>query len=88
MWESRYIWLPIEIDEDKKSLEVQWHDVYDLDVKTGEVTPINGTTYYGKDTTTTGNAYKQEATFGSDSVIVTGIYSNDSKVTFSGIEGS
>ena len=32
LWESRYIWLPIEIDEKKKSLEVVWNDVYDLDV--------------------------------------------------------
>ena len=32
LWESRYIWLPMDIDEKKKSLEVVWHDVYDLDV--------------------------------------------------------
>lgn len=88
LWESRYIWLPMEIDEDKKSLEVKWHDIYDLDVKTGEITPINGTAYYGKDATTSGNAFKQEASFASEGVIVTGIYGNDSKVTFSGIEGS
>ncbi|OAL54084.1 Arabinanase/levansucrase/invertase [Pyrenochaeta sp. DS3sAY3a] len=88
LWESRYIWLPMEIDEEKKSLAVKWHDVYDLDVKTGEVTPINGTTYYGKDATTTGNAFLQEATFGSHGVIATGIVGNDSKVSFSGIEGS
>ena len=88
LWESRYIWLPLEIDEEKKSVELKWYDVYDLDVKTGEVTAINGTTYYGKDATTTGDAYHQEATFGSDGIIVTGIYGNDSKVTFSNIEGT
>lgn len=88
LWESRYIWLPMEIDEEKKSLAVKWHDVYDLDVKTGEVTPINGTTYYGKDATTTGDAFLQEASFGSHGVIATGIVGNDSKVSFSGIEGS
>ncbi|QDS69413.1 hypothetical protein FKW77_005091 [Venturia effusa] len=87
LWESRCIWLPMEIDEEKKSLKLQWHDVYDLNVKTGKVTPITGTTYYGKDATTTGNAFKQEATFGSHGIIVTGIYGNDSKVSFSGIEG-
>jgi hypothetical protein len=32
LWESRYIWLPMEIDDKKKTLEVVWHDVYDLDM--------------------------------------------------------
>lgn len=31
IWESRYIWLPIAIDEKEKNLELVWHDVYDLD---------------------------------------------------------
>lgn len=88
LWESRYIWLPIEIDEDKKSLELKWHDIYDLDVKTGEVTPINGTTYYSKDAVTSGAAFHQEATFASASVITTGIYGNDSTVTFHNITGT
>ena len=88
LWESRYIWLPISIDEDKKSLQLDWHDVYDLNVKTGDVTPITGETYYGADATTSGSAFKQEAAFGSHGVIVTGIYGNDSKVTFSGIRGT
>jgi hypothetical protein len=88
LWESRYIWLPLSIDEDKKSLELQWHDVYDLDVKTGEVTPINGTTYSSKNATTSGDAFHQEATFGSDSLITTGIYGNDSTVTFRNVVGA
>ena len=88
LWESRYIWLPLEINEEKKSVELKWYDVYDLDVETGEVTQINGATYYNKNATTTGDAYHQEATFGSDGTILTGIYGNDSKVTFSNIEGS
>lgn len=29
--------------------------------KTGDVTPIQGKTYYGKDATTRGDAWKQEA---------------------------
>jgi len=29
LWESRYIWLPMEIDDKKKTLDVIWHDVYD-----------------------------------------------------------
>lgn len=32
LWESRYIWLPMEIDDKKKTLELVWHDVYDLNV--------------------------------------------------------
>lgn len=32
LWESRYIWLPMEIDERKKTLDLVWHDVYDLNV--------------------------------------------------------
>ncbi|KAH7080140.1 glycosyl hydrolase [Paraphoma chrysanthemicola] len=88
LWESRYIWLPICIDEEGKSLEIEWHDIYDLDVKTGEVTPINGTTYYSRNATTTGNAFHQEANFASHHVIATGINGNDSKVTFHNIAGT
>jgi len=32
LWEARYIWLPIEIDDKKKDLSVVWQDVYDLNV--------------------------------------------------------
>ncbi|KAK1709833.1 glycosyl hydrolase family 43 protein [Colletotrichum lupini] len=89
LWESRYIWLPLVIDDEKKSVHVEWHDVYDLDVKTGVVTPIEGTPYYAHDSATTaGAAFKQEATFASGGSIVTGIYGNDSTVTFTGIQGA
>lgn len=62
--------------------------MYDLNVKTGEWRPIQGKAYYGKDATTAGDAYHQEANFASGGVIATGIYGNDSTVTFSGIEGT
>ncbi|KAK3322659.1 glycoside hydrolase family 43 protein [Apodospora peruviana] len=88
LWESRYIWLPIDIDERKKSLEVVWSDVYDLNVKTGEWAPVKGTTYLAKDAKTKGDAFKQEANFASGGVIVTGVYGNDSTVTFEGVQGS
>ncbi|CAG8979213.1 hypothetical protein HYALB_00013140 [Hymenoscyphus albidus] len=88
LWESRYIWLPMNIDDDKKNLNIEWHDIYDLDVKSGEWKEVQGKTYYGKDAITNGNAYKQEANFGSDGIILTGIYGNDSTVTFTNIEGS
>lgn len=31
-WEATYIWLPLIIDTGKKSLHIEWVDVYDLDV--------------------------------------------------------
>ena len=49
------------IDDKKKDLSLQWHDVYDLNVKTGAWKPVEGKTYYGKDALTAGEAYKQEA---------------------------
>ncbi|KAF3059551.1 putative galactan-beta-galactosidase protein [Daldinia childiae] len=88
LWESRYIWLPINIDDDKKTLQLEWHDVYDLDVKTGNWHPVEGITYSAKDAITSGNAFKQEANFATDGVILTGIQGNDSTVTFQGIEGT
>ena len=48
LWESRYIWLPLEVDEEKKSVELKWYDIYDLDVKTGEVTAINMIAFQNK----------------------------------------
>jgi hypothetical protein len=88
LWESRYIWLPLEIDEDKKTITAVWHDVYDLDVATGEITPINGTTYFAANATTTGAAYLQEASFASYQVIATGISGNSSTLTFHNIRGT
>ncbi len=82
LWESRYIWLPMEIDDEKKTLELVWEDVYDLNVKTGEWSPVKGQTYYAKDATTDNAAFKQEANFASGGTIATGIYGNDSTVTF------
>ncbi|KAL5872406.1 hypothetical protein ACKVWC_008038 [Pyricularia oryzae] len=88
LWESRYIWLPLEIDDDKKTLAAVWRDVYDLDVKTGCWRPIEGKTYHSSNATVAGNAFRQEANFASSGAIVTGIYGNDSSVTFSGIQGT
>ncbi|KAI5198828.1 carbohydrate-binding module family 35 protein [Aureobasidium subglaciale EXF-2481] len=82
LWESRYIWLPVDIDDEAKSLKLEWWDVYDLDVKTGEYTPINGTPYYAIDAITSGDAYKQEANFASNNTIITNISGNTSTATF------
>lgn len=88
LWESRYIWLPIAIDDEAKTLELVWHDIYDLDVITGEWKAIEGTAHYAHDAIVTGDAFLQEANFASGGIIATGIYGNDSTVTFTGIEGS
>ncbi|KAL4976387.1 glycosyl hydrolase [Aspergillus desertorum] len=82
LWESRNVWLPMEIDEREGNLRVVWHDVYYLNVKTGEWKPIKGKTYFSADAKTSGNAYLQEATFASRNRIATGIYGNDSTATF------
>ncbi|KAJ5004318.1 hypothetical protein K4K48_010152 [Colletotrichum sp. SAR 10_66] len=86
LWESRNVWLPIEIDEKSGSLKVVWHDVYDLDVKTGVWKPVRGKTYTSRYAKTSGSAHLQEAAFGSHNVIATGIYGNDSTITFE-VEG-
>lgn len=78
----------MNIDDEKKHLDIEWYDIYDLDVKTGEWSAVEGKTYYSKDAAASGDAYHQEANFGSNGVIATGIYGNDSTVTFNNIEGS
>jgi hypothetical protein len=78
----------LEIDEDKKSLELKWHDVYDLDIRTGEIAPIVGTTYYSKDAIPSGAAIHQEASFASSQIITTGISGNDSTLTFRNVTGT
>lgn len=88
VWESRYIWLPMDINDDKKTLELVWNDVYDLDVKTGEWSPIDGQTYFAHRATVSGDAWKQEANFASGGQIVTGIDGNESTVTFENVQGS
>ncbi|CAH0016154.1 unnamed protein product [Clonostachys rhizophaga] len=82
IWESRNVWLPMDIDDDKGKLEVKWHDIYDLNVKTGEWEPVEGKEYPAAEAKTTGGAYLQEANFATLSKIATGIYGNDSKITF------
>ncbi|KAI7220558.1 glycoside hydrolase family 43 protein [Hortaea werneckii] len=88
IWDARYLWVPMNIDDEEGDLNLEWHDVYDLNVETGVVTPIQGQTYYSVDAEVTGDAYHQEANFAANNSIVTGIYGNESKVTFTGIEGS
>jgi hypothetical protein len=69
--------LPINIDDSKKTLVLEWHDVYDLDMyvhynnkyllllnlhsKTGEYQAIKGDSYPAKNARVMGNAFLQEA---------------------------
>lgn len=86
--DSRYVWLPLTVNDSDQSIKLDWHDVYDLDVETGEWSPVEGTTYTAaRHATMTGGAYLQEANFASGGVIATGIYGNESTVTFTGIQG-
>ncbi|ELR06015.1 hypothetical protein VC83_03248 [Pseudogymnoascus destructans] len=78
----------MDINDKKKTLDIVWHDVYDLDVKSGEYKAIKGKEYRGINAKTTGKAFKQEANLASDNVIRTGISGNDSTVTFEGIEAT
>lgn len=78
----------MQIDDGKKTLDLVWHDVYDLDVRSGDWSPVKGKAYYAADAKVVCNAFKQEANFASKGTIVAGIYGNDSTVTFEGIEGS
>ncbi|KAH6613876.1 hypothetical protein C7974DRAFT_475756 [Boeremia exigua] len=66
----------------KKSFSIDWIDVYDLDVSTGEWTAVEGTTYYSADTTLSGAAYHQEAPFASNGTIATNLSGNTSTITF------
>ncbi|GAB7362428.1 hypothetical protein MBLNU230_g2750t1 [Neophaeotheca triangularis] len=87
LWESRYIWLPMAINDTTGTLEVLWYDVYDLNLETGEYTPIEGEPYYAYDGEVTGAARLQEANFASGGLIATNICGNDSTLTLSGIQG-
>jgi hypothetical protein len=32
VWESSYVWLPLNVNKAKKSISLEWVDIYDLDV--------------------------------------------------------
>ena len=32
IWDARYLWVPMNIDDDEGDLSLAWHDVYDLNV--------------------------------------------------------
>ncbi|KAJ5640446.1 glycoside hydrolase family 43 protein [Penicillium herquei] len=87
-WESRYVWLPMVIDDKKKTLDLAWNDVYDLNVKTGQWKAVQGTTYWANKGTLSGIATKREANYIESGEMVIGINGDDNTLTFTGIEGT
>lgn len=87
--DSRYIWLPLSVDSENKAIRLDWADVYELDVVTGVVSAVKGTTYTAaRDAVVAGEAFLQEASFACGGLMATGIRGRDSTVSFTGIEGT
>ncbi|KAK0709395.1 glycoside hydrolase family 43 protein [Lasiosphaeria miniovina] len=74
-WDASSLW--------ESRLQLQWHDVYDLDVQTGEWAAMAGTERRAADArkTTSGGA-------GGGGEAAAGIRGNDSTVTFQGVRGA
>ncbi|KAG8691270.1 hypothetical protein FRC11_005428, partial [Ceratobasidium sp. 423] len=76
-----YIWLPVEVDDRTGSLKITWHDIYSIDVKTGNFIYPTGKTYEAESGVITGSAYATRC-------VVTGISGSNSTVTINGIKGN
>ncbi|KAM0617092.1 hypothetical protein ACHAP0_001851 [Verticillium nonalfalfae] len=76
--QSGFSW---RIKGSKKTTYLYMADQWDM-LQTGEWYPIKGKTYTSKRAKLAGDAFLQEASFGSHNVIATGIYGNDSMITF------
>lgn len=87
LYDSTYIWLPANVDDRIGSYTVEWHDLYTIDVKTGEVTFPKGRTYEAEDGVIQGSAYKTVCPTCSGHGIVTNIFQNSS-VTINNIVGT
>ncbi|KAG6919609.1 hypothetical protein DXG01_003473 [Tephrocybe rancida] len=73
LYDSRYVWLPANIDDQTGSFNVEWHDLYAVDVQTGHVTIPKGQAYEAEHGTITGtDAYVTLCPTCSGSQIVTG----------------
>ncbi|QRV90966.1 glycoside hydrolase family 43 protein [Ceratobasidium sp. AG-Ba] len=88
LWDSRYMWLPVEVDDRTGSLQIVWHDIYSVDVKTGRFTYPKGQTYEAENGVVTGSAYATRCPTCSGNKIVTGIAGANSTLTIDGIKGS
>ncbi|KAJ6602226.1 glycosyl hydrolase [Mycena sp. CBHHK59/15] len=57
LYDSRYIWLPVNINDHTGSFTVAWHDLYTIDTQTGKVEYPQGTVYEAEHGLVTGSAY-------------------------------
>ncbi|KAJ7145036.1 glycosyl hydrolase [Mycena filopes] len=87
LYDSRYIWLPADINDHSGSFTVDWHDLYTIDTRTGEVAYPQGTVYEAEHGLVSGSAYATICPTCSGSKIVTGITGNAS-LTVSNIVGT
>ncbi|KAJ7046060.1 glycosyl hydrolase [Mycena alexandri] len=84
--DSRYMWLPLLLDEEAGTAGMVWHDVWTVDVETGEVGFPEGVGYEAQDGTLTGGANVIPCAGCSQGSLVTNI-TQSSSVTVSGIVG-
>ncbi|KAJ3573466.1 hypothetical protein NP233_g2417 [Leucocoprinus birnbaumii] len=87
LYDSTYIWLPADVDDRIGSYTVDWHDLYTIDTKTGQVTFPEGRTYEAENGVVNGSAYKTVCPTCSGHGIVTDIFPN-STVTINNIVGT
>ncbi|KAJ7243769.1 Arabinanase/levansucrase/invertase [Mycena rebaudengoi] len=87
LYDSRYIWLPADVDDRTGAFNVEWHDLYTIDVKTGKVGYPQGVSYEAETGAITGSAYATICPTCSRSKIVTGI-SGNSSITIQNIVGT
>lgn len=72
----------------KHTLDLAWNDVYDLNVKTGQWSAVQGTTYWANAGTTSGIVTVREANYVGSGEMVIGINGDDNTLTFTDIEGT
>ncbi|KAJ7608622.1 galactan 1,3-beta-galactosidase [Mycena polygramma] len=84
--DSRYMWLPLVLDEAKGTAGLVWHDVWTIDVATGEVGFPTGVGYEANKGKLSGSARVVACAGCSDGQLVTNI-TQTSSVTVSGIVG-
>jgi len=87
LYDSRYIWLPADINDHTGSFTVDWHDLYTIDTKTGKVAYPEGTVYEAEHGVVAGSAYPTICPTCSGSKIVTNI-TGDASVTLHNVVGT
>ncbi|TFK39080.1 glycosyl hydrolase [Crucibulum laeve] len=57
LYDSRYIWLPATINDHSGSFNIDWHDLFTVNIKTGKVSYPIGQDYEAENGVLTGSAY-------------------------------